>query len=350
MFNKTRAAAARWKKTRYGRLLYRAAHVVVPVLLIILVVRSVGAGEVAARLSEAKVGWIIASLVACSVQIVLCALRWKATAAPLGAPISTATAVSEYYFSSVINATVPGGVVGDAIRAVRSRGAAGLESAAQGVILERLAGQIALGAVLLAGLLLSGVAWLQAAGGLALAAVAGAGGLVALLRWRGAERLLPGVIRRFLSAMRLSWSGRRRAGVQIVLSLGIVAANLAGFVFAARATGATIGFPEMLYAVPLILAAMLIPFSVGGWGYREGVAAAIFPLIGGSAAAGVGASMIFGAVLLVASLPGAAVLLLRRGPAAPSNPSSPSFRPGAPRRGSGEALAEKGLAEREPAE
>jgi uncharacterized membrane protein len=62
---------------------------------------------------------------------------------------------------------------------------------------------------------------------------------------------------------------------------------------------------------------MLVPLSVAGWGYREGAAAAVFPLIGASAAAGVSASVVFGAVMLGASLPGLAGLLVRKGTVQP---------------------------------
>ena len=125
--------------------------------------------------------------------------------------------------------------------------------------------------------------------------------------------MLPPVVRRFLAAVRQSWFDRRAAPLQVALSLLIVALNLAAFVLAARATGVALDPADALLAVPLVLAAMLVPLSVAGWGYREGAAAAVFPLIGASAAAGVSASVVFGAVVLVASLPGLAVLLVRKG-------------------------------------
>ncbi|MEM1101589.1 MAG: lysylphosphatidylglycerol synthase transmembrane domain-containing protein [Pseudomonadota bacterium] len=290
---------------------YRALHVIVPVVLIAFVVRSVGAGDVLARLSGAHPGWVLASLVACSAQMVLCSYRWRLTAARLGTDIRPRAAISEYYLSSLVNSTVPGGVLGDALRAVRTKGAAGLERAAQSVIIERLAGQIALGAALLLGLFLSGQPALQNIALIASIALVVTLLLLTLMRGPLRARVLPGIVRRFLSAMRVSWLHRSAAAPQVILSVLIVAANLAAFAFAARATGAVMGFPDVLYAVPLILAAMLIPFSVAGWGYREGAAAAVFPLIGASAAAGVSASVVFGAVILVASLPGLIVVFSR---------------------------------------
>ncbi|MEL6642717.1 MAG: lysylphosphatidylglycerol synthase transmembrane domain-containing protein [Pseudomonadota bacterium] len=290
----------------------RLVHVAVPLVVTGFVFWWVGAQDVLARLAAADLAWVIAALLACSAQIVLCALRWQLTAARLAAPLSTQGAVAEYYLSSVINTTVPGGVVGDALRAVRIRGTAGLERAAQSVVIERLAGQLAFGATLLVGLALSGRPQLQLAGGIAMGGLASIALLVWFGRGLGLSNLLPPVVVRFANAIRTSWFDLRAASAQIALSLLIVGANLAAFAFAARATGAVLAFPEMLYAVPLILAAMLIPFSVAGWGYREGAAAAVFPIIGATAAEGVATSVLFGTVILVASLPGIAVWFLHR--------------------------------------
>lgn len=286
-------------------------HVLVSLVVLVFILSLVGVSDVVARLGSADPGWILAALLACSAQIILCAFRWRITAARLGASIGIGNAIGEYYLSSAVNTTVPGGVVGDALRAVRTRHVAGFETIAQAVVIERLAGQIALGAVLILGLAMSGRPELQWPAAAAICFLVVLGALGPVLHARLPDQILPGVVRRFGLAIKASWFDRREAIVQIVLSVSIVAANLAAFSAAARATGSTIGFPDILFAVPLILAAMLIPFSVAGWGYREGAAAAVFPLIGASAAAGVSASVAFGAVILIASLPGALMLLVR---------------------------------------
>lgn len=296
---------------------YRALHILVPLALITIVVSTVGAGDVLSRLRSAEPGWILAALAACTAQTLLSALRWRLTAERLGARIPLADAISEYYLSSLVNTTVPGGMVGDAFRAVRTRGAAGFERAAQAVVIERLAGQVAVGSVLLLGLAVSGRPELQWMAAFAACVAAALGTVVYAVRGKRAERVLPPIIRRFLAAIRQSWFDRRAACLQVGLSVLIVAANLAAFVLAARATGVTIPPADALLAVPLILAAMLVPLSVAGWGYREGAAAAVFPLIGASAAAGVSASVVFGAVMLGASLPGLAGLLVRKGTVQP---------------------------------
>ena len=287
-------------------------HLALPAVLIVLIVHVVGAGDIASRLAAANPVWIAAAGAACLAQMLLSAWRWRLTAARLGLSIPMRMTVTEYYLSSAINATIPGGVVGDAARAVRMRERAGLEIAAQAVIVERLAGQVALVATLGLGITLSGKAELQEPAALifAVAALVAASVGVAV---RVSENLfVPAVMRRLGTAIATCWLNRRDAMSQITLSILIVAANLASFAFAARATGTVIGFPDLLYAIPLILFAMLVPLSVMGWGYREGAAALVFPIIGAGAAAGVSASIAFGAVIVIVSLPGLFVLLFGR--------------------------------------
>ena len=65
----------------------------------------------------------------------------------------------------------------------------------------------------------------------------------------------------------------------------------------------------MLPLALLVLLAMVLP-SVGGWGPREGVAAWAFGAAGLGAAQGVATAVVYGVMVLVASLPGAAVLVV----------------------------------------
>ena len=81
------------------------------------------------------------------------------------------------------------------------------------------------------------------------------------------------------------------------------------FVVAARAAGvdASTGMLVALALAVLVVAA--IPFNVAGWGPREGAAAWAFAAAGLGAAAGATVAVAYGVLALVATLPGAAVLL-----------------------------------------
>ena len=93
-------------------------------------------------LRSADPRWLAAAVAALTLQTVLSALRWRLTASRLGIRVDVRTAVREYYLSQILNQSLPGGMMGDAARAVRSRGQAGLARAGQAVVLERLMGQI----------------------------------------------------------------------------------------------------------------------------------------------------------------------------------------------------------------
>jgi hypothetical protein len=57
---------------------------------------------------------------------------------------------------------------------------------------------------------------------------------------------------------------------------------------------------------------MGLPANVGGFGPREGAAAWAFGAAGLTATQGVATAVVYGALVLVSSLPGAAVLVARR--------------------------------------
>jgi uncharacterized membrane protein YbhN (UPF0104 family) len=295
----------------------RAVQAIVAVALLAVLWHLADGAQALALLGAAHPGWLAAALAALVVQTALSAWRWRLVAGRLGLKLAPARALGEYWLAQAVNMALPGGVLGDAARAARSRGPAGLAVAAQAVVVERLAGQAGLVALLAAGLAGTG-AWpggFDPPGWLALpvAAVLLAGGAVALLI--GAGRL-PGAAGRALRGLRAGWACAVAApgarGPQVMLSLGTAACNVAAFACAARAVGADLGPGAALVLVPLVLCAMLLPLAIGGWGLREGAAVALLPLAGLSGAQALAASLAFGLILLVSVLPGVAVLLAAR--------------------------------------
>jgi glycosyltransferase 2 family protein len=273
--------------------------------------------QAAAKLAAADPRWLVVALAALTLQTILSAVRWRLTAAQFGIALPLREALREYYMSQVVNQSLPGGMVGDAARAVRARGQAGLLAAGQSVVFERLAGQIAL---------------FLAMTGAFVATVAAPGGLewpswllppVATFIFVGlavplaaaAAVWLPGRIGQGVlagwRAFDTAISARRVLPRQAALSIATTLCNLAAFACCAFAVGADLSLVAILALVPLILFTMLIPISVAGWGLREGAAAALFPVAGASATQGLAASIAFGLVFLVAVLPGVPLVLLQ---------------------------------------
>lgn len=264
--------------------------------------------------------WLLAAVAALTGQTVLSALRWRLTAQRLGQTFPVGHAIREYYLSLLVNQSLPGGVLGDAGRAVRARHEAGLKRAGQAVVFERLAGQLMLYAVTI-----TAVAWVWINPAepdlpdwvLHMVALTSVGLVVAMLCLRWMARGTNAASRQFCDWTQAFANAVLALDVlprQVILSLGTTILNLLAFALCAQAIGTTLPLMAVMIVVPLILFTMLIPVSVSGWGLREGAAAALFPVIGATATEGFAASMAFGLMFLVSALPGVPFLLVRPKP------------------------------------
>ncbi|MEO0386924.1 MAG: lysylphosphatidylglycerol synthase transmembrane domain-containing protein [Pseudomonadota bacterium] len=294
-------------------------RVLASVTLLWLVLSSVGSREALSRLTAAEPFWILTALLFLALQTLLSAWRWRITAAALGQTLTGRRAVREYWLAQLLNQVLPGGILGDAGRALRTQTGVGLLRAGQAVVVERMSGQFALFGVLLSAVVCTalvpgGLDWPRWwPGGVVLA-------LLCVLLLPGAllgAARLPGRVGRGAGGLAKAFSAALFAPTlwprQLCLSTLTVGCNIAAFACCARATGTDLGPAAAAALVPLILLAMLIPFAISGWGFREGAAAALWPLLGAPAEAGVAASVLFGLTLLVASLPGLLALLQRGG-------------------------------------
>ncbi|MCW2791240.1 MAG: flippase-like protein [Nocardioides sp.] len=275
---------------------WRRARWLGGVAILAVLVRRLGTGPFVdgVRLVDAR---SLAAAAALGVVTTVCsAWRWRLVAEALGAGTPLPGAVAAYYRSQFLNSTLPGGVLGDVHRGVRhGRDTGDLGTGLRAVVWERAAGQVVLlgltGILLL--LLPSPVRLAVPAVELAVLAVA-----VVLVRARTprallSRRVLPGVL-----------------GASVV----VVAGHTLTFLVAARAAGSTASIAHLLPLALVVLVAMGLPVNVAGWGPREGVAAWAFAAAGLGAATGVATAVVYGVIGLVATLPGAVVLLADRVP------------------------------------
>ena len=119
----------------------------------------------------------------------------------------------------------------------------------------------------------------------------------------------------------------RRAwlGIALVSAL-VVAGHTLTFLIAARTAGITAPLSRMLPIALLVMMAMVLP-SMGGWGPREGMTAWAFGAAGLGAQRGVTTAVVYGIMVLVACLPGAAVLVVAWfRPSRPSGRNEPALR------------------------
>lgn len=258
-------------------------------------------------------GWALAAAAGITVVSTVCyAWRWKIVAGGLGLHLSLPAAVVAYYRSLFLNATLPGGIVGDVHRgASHGRGVSDVGLALRAVAWERVAGQIVQVLLTVVVLLvlpspvhalmpLVAIAVVMTVFGIAFIAWARPGGTRSA--WGRLLSGMAGDIRAALLARR-AWLG---IGLASTLA---VAGHAATFLIAARTAGIAAPPSRLLPIVLIAMAAMMLP-SVGGWGPREGVAAWVFGAGGLGAQRGVATAVVYGVMIIVASLPGAAVLVV----------------------------------------
>jgi uncharacterized membrane protein YbhN (UPF0104 family) len=261
-------------------------------------------------------GWALAAAFGIgALTTVCCAWRWRLVADGLGVRLPLGTAVAHCYRSVFLNATLPGGVLGDVHRAVRHGQDAGdVGRGIRAVVWERTAGQVVQAVIAMVVLLafpspvrsyLPVATVLVVVGGLGAVLLARALPRNGLSRLSRALRVARADIRDGLLARR-SWLGI------VLASAVVVAGHMATFLVAARTAGAIAPLSRLVPLTFLALLAMGLPANVGGFGPREGVAAWAFGAAGLTATQGVATAVVYGALVLVASLPGAAVLVLRR--------------------------------------
>ncbi len=249
------------------------------------------------------------------VTTVFSAWRWQLVARGLRIRLPLGPAVADYYRALFLNAALPGGVLGDVHRAVRHGQSAGdMGRGVRTVVLERVAGQVALA--------VTGVAVLltlpspvrdetrHLAPPLALAAV-GAFAVFLALRMNRAPSRRGRALRRTLGEAREGLLSRRNGPGVALSSLVVLAGHLAMFVVAAHVAGSTSPVLVLLPLAVLALLAMGLPLNVGGFGPREGATAWAFGAAGLGASTGLAVAVVYGVLSFVASLPGALVLVAR---------------------------------------
>ena len=310
--DRERAAASSRTGGAMSRTLWAWGRCVVPGAVLAVLVWRLGTGPFVDGIRTidgpalAEATGLVALTTVCS------AWRWKIVSGGLGVDISLPTAVASYYRALFLNVTLPGGVVGDVHRGIsHGRDVNDVGRALRAVAWERTAGQV-VQVLLTVVVLLALPSPVQSAMPLVLGVVVAAlFGVVVIARarpggaqsaWARTRSAVARDIRHGLLA--------RRAWLAITLASALVVAGHAvTFLIAARTAGITAPPSRMLPIALLVVMAMVLP-NIGGWGPREGVTAWVFGAAGLGAGRGVATAVVYGVMVLVACLPGAAVLVV----------------------------------------
>jgi uncharacterized membrane protein YbhN (UPF0104 family) len=294
---------------RVGLLLLRPAG---GVLVLLLLGRQVGTGPFREGLRAVTWPAILAALALTAVTTACSAWRWRVIAQALGVELTLPAAVGAYYRSQFLNSVLPGGVLGDVHRATaHGRHAGDVAAGLRAVGWERLFGQVVQASITTIVLLVLPSPVRPALPYLVVGALGAAGcaALAMFLAFRRVRSRLALAARVVVDDLRRGLLAREVWPQLTLASMLVVTGHTTTFVIAARVAGSTAPLGELVALLMLVQTAMAIPFSVGGWGPREGAAAWAFAAAGLGAAAGVTVTTVYAGLALIAVIPGAGLLL-----------------------------------------
>lgn len=290
------------------------------------------------RVGEAlrKIG-IAAALIAALlllIQVVLCAVRWMLITRLTPTPLPFREAMRGYLEAAFVNAFLPSLIVSDGTRMMRAVASGARPTHAfTGVASDRLVALCALAIASATGLVLLPEASRHPLIVLALVGLLPAFmiGLVVLDIFRRVFMRFSHfrIVRPFLELAALMDRLRRMPGLTVLviaISLAGHALSAGAFYVLARQLELGIGYWPMFALSAPIIVYSAVPISIGGWGVREALSAALFGLIGIAPASGVALSIAFGlltsAVGLICGTAALAASIRGRAPAHRKAPQS----------------------------
>jgi hypothetical protein len=274
----------------------------------------------AIRLEQGR-WWLFAAATAIFVAALLVGVvRWRFFLDAAATPASARKARQAYFAGAFANNVLPANLAGDVVRAWIAGGPGRRVRAGATVVVDRVT---LLGCALLLGWL-AALATMPPDGLIAALAVSSAVYAALVLAIPLATRLLgPRLRRRFsprlaqigeegIVAARSSLSSRRLAIKTTVLGLAYEALAVLALWLAARSVEVPLSVWAMAVILPPLLLLSSLPVSIGGFGVREISFVALLAPLGVNATDATLVALIGQAAFVLATLPGAFVLLHRR--------------------------------------
>jgi len=226
--------------------------------------------------------------------------------------------LKSYLKGTFFNQALPGGIGGDAYRILEcSKAGNGKKPAFYGVLLDRLLGLI--GILLLN--LIANIAHpdlLPAAIFYLLNAIA-LGGIAAVVVFamlgkidRFAKNKFTRHLHEISADMRRVYHDPKDIALHSVISVLIHFMSILAVYFIGIGVGLNYGLLTFLVLVPPVMLLTIAPISLAGWGVREGGMIGVFLLVGADKTLVLSMSVLYGLILIAASLPGLYLFLTSR--------------------------------------
>jgi uncharacterized protein (TIRG00374 family) len=287
-----------------------AVRIVITILLFYLIARSVHYEDVVDVIRRLDYLMLIPALVMQLVSSLVAAYRWYLIMRILQFGQTLYYYVASYFKGIFFNQALPTSIGGDAIRVLDAgKLGNGHKEAFYGVFIDRIVGLSGLVILNLAAILMSpdllptSMQWL-----IALMSLAGILGVIVLLFLRKLDwltrykitRMFHHISERMSRVYHSAASSAKQTGLSIIIHL----LAMGCIYLIGRSVGLDLPFLTFLVLVPPALLLTILPVSLAGWGIRETALIGLFLLINADRAQVLTMSLIYGALVVVSSLPG----------------------------------------------
>jgi uncharacterized protein (TIRG00374 family) len=296
-----------------------ALRAILSIALIGALIYQIGSAQVLAQIENARWQLLVLVVAILASHVLFITPRWATILSTLGYKIHWTFLLSGVFLGFLFNQVLPTGVGGDALRAWRARAlGVPLNIGIYSVLLDRIAGMVTvlLGTVILVPFAVPLPAHGRILWAAAVLLIGGAGSVIGL--WVFSR--LPLSRFQFLLALQKAIDEFNSSLHLLVRHpyalLSVVVLSFIGQLIAAAAIGLLarelqiqISPVDIMVVTFGAMLAATIPISIAGWGVREGALVFLFGLYGVPPQTAFAVSILFGACLIVASAPGAIVLL-----------------------------------------
>ncbi len=290
-------------------------RVVITVGILLLIFRNIDLQGVLQVILRANPGWLALAVVFQLLSTLLAGYRWYLVMHQLDFGQSPLFYVKSYFKGTFFNQGLPTSIGGDAIRVLDVAGTGFRKrDAFTGVFIDRVLGLTGLLILnLLANLLAPDVLPQGLHSLLTLLIVSGIVGFITLIfihklkwfeRWRLSRYFL-----RISSALMKIMHGVAASSKQMGLGVTIHLLSMMNIFTIGHSVGLEYDLLIYIVIVPPAILLTLIPISLAGWGVREGALIGLFTLIGADKATVLSMSILYGIILIIASLPGLQIYL-----------------------------------------
>lgn len=304
-----------------------AVKVAVSSTLLWILFSRTDASAMAAQVRQMNLAWMFAALATYGLMLVVSAWRWQLLLHVQKIPVGFVLLTNSFLVATFFNNFLPSNIGGDVVRVADTASYAGSRTVATTIVLvDRVLGLIALLAVaaaasamaVLAGVPLTGVGYIWIALVIVLSGL-----LFVLLRPEQVARIMHRVagdrgeaiqvrVLNLIGAIGRFAEQPRPLGVAFAGALAVQLLLVLFYVFAARSLSVPLPLLAASVVVPVSLAVQMVPVSINGFGVREAVFAFFFASLGLNVRSALTLSLGSAALIMLFSLTGGAVFLLRR--------------------------------------